>query len=91
MILGRFKVQGHSMSPKINEGREVLVSSIPYLFSEPKIGDVVAFWHFDKVFIKRIKKVQRGNFLMEGDNISDSLKIGWISKKDIIGKVIKTF
>lgn len=88
MILGRFKIQGHSMTPKIHEGQKVLVSSIPYLLFEPKIGDIVAFWHFDKVLIKRIKKVQTLKFLMEGDNVSDSLKIGWKTKRDIIGKVI---
>lgn len=88
MILGKFRIIGHSMSPKIPQGKEVLVSSLPYLLLEPRVGDIIAFWHFDKVLIKRIKKVQRENFLMEGDNISDSLKIGWKTKKDIIGKVI---
>lgn len=88
ILLQKFKIQGHSMSPKINKGNEVLVSSIPYFFSNPKAGDIVAFWYFDKVLIKRIKKVKQENFLLEGDNISDSLKIGWKTKKDIIGKVI---
>lgn len=88
MILGKFRIVGHSMSPKIAEGGEVLVSSIPYFFSRPRIGDIIAFWHFDKVIIKRIKKVREGHFLLEGDNVSDSLKIGWIRKNDIIGKVI---
>lgn len=88
MILGKFGIIGHSMSPKIPQGKEVLVSSLPYLLFEPRVGDITAFWHFDKVLIKRIKKVQRGNFIMEGDNIGDSLKIGWKTKKDIIGKVI---
>ena len=76
------------MSPKILQGSEVLVSSLPYLLFEPEVGDIVAFRHFDKVMIKRIKKAQKGNFLLEGDNVSDSLKIGWKMKKDIIGKVI---
>lgn len=88
MILGKFRISGHSMSPKIPEGKEVLVSSLPYLLFEPKAGDIVAFWHFDKVLVKRIRKIQKGNFLLEGDNVSDSLGIGWKKKKDIIGKVI---
>lgn len=88
IILGRFKIQGHSMSPKIPAGSEVFVSSIPYLFASPKEGDIVAFWHFDKILIKRIKKEKNLQYLVEGDNLSDSLTIGWIKKSDIIGKVI---
>lgn len=76
------------MSPNIKEGKEVLVSSIPYIFSKPKSGDVVAFWHFDKLLIKRIKRVKSSHYLVEGDNENDSLKIGWKEKRDIIGKVI---
>lgn len=88
MILGKFRISGHSMSPKISEGKEVLVSSLPFLFFEPRIGDIVAFWHFNKVLIKRIKSAKRNQYLLEGDNVSDSLRIGWKSKKDIIGKVV---
>lgn len=88
MILGKFKIRGHSMSPKIPEGSEVLISSIPFLFSKPKISDVVAFQYFDKVLVKRIKKNRRSKYLVEGDNMKDSLRIGWIGKSDIIGKVI---
>lgn len=88
IFLQKFKIVGHSMIPKIPQGKEVLVSSVPYLFFEPRIGDVVAFWHFGKVLIKRIKKIQKDNFLLEGDNVSDSLRIGWKTKKDIMGKVV---
>ncbi len=88
MILGKFRIKGHSMEPRIKNGSEVLVSSIPYLFFEPKVSDIVAFWHFDKVLVKRIKRVKKDQYLMEGINVSDSLKIGWKTKKDIIGKVV---
>lgn len=88
MILGKFKIHGHSMEPLIKFNSEVLVSSFPYFFSRPKVGDIVAFWHFDKVLIKRIKRAKSFHYFIEGDNVSDSLKIGWIDKNDIIGKVI---
>lgn len=78
------------MEPTLKNGSEVLASSIPYIFSEPKVGDIVAFKKDDKVFIKRIKKRKDDNYYLMGDNEKDSLKIGWISKKDIIGKVIGT-
>ncbi|HZQ30035.1 MAG TPA: S26 family signal peptidase [Patescibacteria group bacterium] len=90
MILGKFKILGHSMQPKLREGSEVLVSSLPYVFSKPKIKDMVAFKYLNKVLIKRVIKTKGNQFLVEGDNIADSLRIGWIGKKDIIGKVIHT-
>lgn len=76
------------MEPQIKDKDKVLVSSIPYFFSKPKEGDVVAFWYFDKVLIKKIKVAKKLRYLAEGENVSDSLRIGWIEKKDIIGKVI---
>lgn len=88
MLLGKFRISGHSMAPILKEGETVLISSIPYLILKPKIGDVVAFKYFNKVLIKRIKKVKSKHYLMEGDSLSDSLKIGWINKNDIIGSVI---
>lgn len=88
MLLGKFKIQGHSMEPFIKESSEVLISSIPFLFSKPKAKDIVAFRHSDKVLIKRIKKVKSSHYLLEGDNVGDSLKIGWKQRNDIIGKVI---
>ncbi|HKC14456.1 MAG TPA: S26 family signal peptidase [Patescibacteria group bacterium] len=88
MLLQRLKISGHSMEPSIKDGAEVLASSIPFIFFKPKVGNVVAFKYFNKILIKRIKKSQSNHFLMEGDNVSDSLKLGWVNKNDIIGKVI---
>lgn len=76
------------MEPSIKFNSEVLVSSIPYILSNPKVGDVVALSFFNKILIKRIKKIKSSHFLLGGDNINDSLKIGWVKKSDIIGKVI---
>lgn len=76
------------MTPTIKEGSEVLVSGVPYLFSKPKVGDAVAFRSLNKVLIKRIKKVRSDHYLLEGDNMSDSLEVGWIDRKNILGKVI---
>lgn len=88
MLLGKFKIKGHSMEPFIRPENEVLVSSIPYFFSKPKIEDIVVFRYSNKVLIKRIKEINNSRFMLEGDNKSDSLRIGWIKKSDIIGKVI---
>ncbi len=82
------------MEPQIKNKNTVLVSSILYLFKNPKVGDIVAFKNFDgKILIKRITKKQTGNFFIEGDNKKDSLdskNFGMISKDKILGKVIYT-
>jgi len=79
------------MEPTIQNGQTVLVSSIPYFFSKPKIGDVVAFKKDNKVLIKRIGKIDGKKYFVSGDNKEDSMdsrKFGWLTKKDILGKVI---
>lgn len=91
MLLSRFTVSGHSMEPGLKVGANVLVSNIPYLIFKPKIGDIVVFIRKDKSFIKRIVKINEENFFVGGDNRDDSLKIGWIGKNEILGKVIYVF
>lgn len=84
----RLIIVGHSMEPFILAGSNVLVSNIPFIISKPKIGDIIAFQKENKVFIKRVVKISGGKYFVKGDNSKDSLKIGWIDKKGIVGKVI---
>lgn len=102
LLLSRFIVFGHSMEPNILRGQTVLVSLIPYLFSKPKINDIVAFIphrngtgfkekNTGKIFIKRIVKNNGNKYFMKGDNKKDSVdsqEIGWVLRKEIVGKVI---
>ncbi len=91
MLFGVLKVSGHSMEPTIKNGQTVVVSSIPYIIRKPGIGDIVAFKNSDKIFIKRITKIESNNFFIEGDNKDDSLdsrKIGFVKREEILGKVI---
>lgn len=88
VILARFKIQGHSMLPTLKPNQEMLISSLPYFFSEPKTGDLVAFRSEGLYIIKRIKYAKSGEYKVEGDNKEDSKDYGWINKKSIIGKVI---
>ena len=69
----------------------LLVSSIPYIFREPKIRDIVVFQVLEKKFVKRIKKREGQRYFLAGDNTNDSLDsrdFGWIAKREIVGKVI---
>ena len=78
------------MAPTFREGDNVLVSSIPYFFSNPKVGDIVILKR-EKYIIKRITKMRNGKFFLVGDNkkeSTDSRNFGWVSEKEILGKVI---
>lgn len=80
------------MEPAISSGSFVFASSLPYLFSKPKIGDIVVVQIQKKYIIKRISNIVEGKFYITGDNKNDSLdsrKIGWIERREIVGKVIK--
>jgi len=94
MLLTKFKIIGHSMTPGIKNGEKVLVSSIFYWFKNPQIGDIVAVIRDGKVFVKRITKTNENKYFLEGDNKKDSLdsrKFGFIAKEKIIGKVFYKF
>lgn len=91
MLLLKLKISGHSMQPIIKNGGIVIVSSIPYMFKNPKIGDIVAFKYKHKIFIKRIKLIKQEKYFMQGDNKNDSMdsrSLGFVFKKQILGKVI---
>ncbi|QQG40849.1 MAG: S26 family signal peptidase [Candidatus Levyibacteriota bacterium] len=93
IFLNKFVVSGHSMEPTILAGTTLLVSSIPYFFKEPKVGDIVVFKRLRKTFVKRIKKKEKQQYFLAGDNISDSLdsrKLGWVRRDDILGKLLWT-
>lgn len=83
------------MEPTLRFGSTILVSTIPYLFSKPKIGDIVLaqLKGEKKYIIKRISKVENQKYFLTGDNKEDSLdskQLGWFERKQILGEVILT-
>lgn len=93
MLLRIFKVSGHSMQPTLYYHDKVFVSNIPYLFREPKSGDMIAYYDSEskKTFIKRIKDIKNEQYYVIGDNSNDSRdsrQLGWVKRNAIIGKVI---
>ncbi len=90
--LRRFTVVGNSMLPMLRSGQDVLVWCWTLRF---RVRDVVAVKSskikMPKEIIKRIKKISGDQVWIEGDNLdesTDSRQFGWVSKRDIIGKVI---
>lgn len=91
MLLSIFRVSGHSMEPTLTPGQIVLGSSLFYFFVQPAVGDLVLFRYNGKIFVKRVEKINVEKYSITGDNKNDSLdsrKIGWITKKEILGKVL---
>lgn len=95
MLLARFLIVGHSMEPTLLDGKSVLISGVPFLFTKPKVGDIIAFKTNRKIYIKRIAKKNSSadgeKYFVKGDNKRDSVdskNFGWIDRKEIIGKVI---
>ena len=76
------------MMPIFSPGDRVIVSSLPYWFFSPKIGDTVLFRYENKYMIKRISMIDGKWYMVKGENKNDSLKVPKIKKEDIVGKVI---
>ena len=92
MLLSRFKSSGHSMTPTYSENDNVIASSLPFLFNKPKMGDVVVFEKYNRMYIKRIGEITDEKYFLVGDNKSDSFdsrRFGSVTKKQIKGKVIR--
>ncbi len=85
--LMRFRVSGSSMEPTFGDGDYVLVNKWAYLFSAPKIRDVVVASRDGAFVIKRVVKAVNRKYLLRGDNKRHGSRI-WIDKEDIIGKVL---
>ncbi len=79
------------MLPTLKPGQDILCFNWAYIFSKPKIGDIVVIRHQEKDMIKRIQKCDDRQFFVTGDNkkgSTDSRSFGAIDKSEIIGKVI---
>lgn len=92
IFLSRVIVIGHSMEPTILPGQSVVVSGMPYFFHKPKVGDIILIKiKGKKNLLKRISQIKDSTYFVTGDNSKDSLdsnKFGWITKKQIFGKMV---
>jgi signal peptidase I len=91
-MLRLYKVMGDSLAPEFQGGDFVLISKIPFLFSPPSPGDVIAFRQPGYgILIKRIQQVTPDGLLdvtgSHPDSI-DSRVFGPVNREDMLGKVI---
>lgn len=81
------------MQSGYQKGDTVLVNKLAYVFKSPQINEVIVLKNpKDKTcIIKRINRIKDNKYFVLGDNSkesTDSRSFGWISKKEIVGKVI---
>ena len=74
----RFEIKENSMLPTFKPDDQVLT----FNWTRPKVGDLVVFKKEGMNMIKRITKVEKELVYLEGDNIKESSKVGWVERKD---------
>lgn len=87
----RFTIHGNSMFPALKPGQDVLCFNWAYLFSKPKVGDIVVVKHQGKEMVKRIHYILGREYFVQGDNKKESIdsrSFGAIDRSQLIGKAV---
>jgi signal peptidase I len=55
-LIGRYRIDGSSMNPTLEDGQYLLISNVSYYLDEPQQGDIIVFHHprSDLNLIKRV-------------------------------------
>lgn len=55
-LVGRYRIDGSSMNPTLNDGQYLIINNVSYLLEEPTRGDIIVFQHpqNDLNLIKRV-------------------------------------
>jgi len=86
-----YQISGNSMAPAFLNGEKVLVFVWAYIMFKPRINDVVICKFHKNKLIKRIQRIDQNEIFVIGDNkkeSTDSRSFGYLSTKNILGKVI---
>ncbi len=84
------------MYPTLKQGDTVLVNRLSYIFQNPSIGDIALVQKQKelRVILKRVTEIKNDLYFLSGDNkreSTDSRAFGFVSKKEILGKMFYTF
>lgn len=80
------------MNPSIHENDISVVLNKKY--AHISYGDVVIFYHNNRLKIKRVVSKKNKNFFVLGDNMNkstDSRDFGLVGEDQIIGKTLRVF
>lgn len=91
--IAKYQIEGNSMLPRFPSGTVVLINKLAFLFFQPKVNEVILVSHprTKRILIKRIIMKKNDTYFVQGDNFeqsTDSRDFGFITKKDILGKVV---
>lgn len=75
------------MMPAFKPGDHVLA----FNWVSPKVGDVIVFEKDGKMFLKRVKKINKDLILVTADNYKDGVKFGPIKRRQLIGKIVMKY
>ncbi|MBI5884939.1 S26 family signal peptidase [archaeon] len=95
LSLKRFKVNGGSMKPCLNEGDRVLAFTCRKSIQGLKENDLAVAVDFEgRKVVKRVKAVEGNGYWLQGDNTDESIDsrhYGLVSREQIIGRVWKKY
>ncbi len=86
-LIFRFKAGGGSMFPFIRDGD--VISILPLLEKEPRLGDVVAFClpGHERLLVHRVVGRTENDWILKGDNYPYGMLDGPIQKENLLGMV----
>ena len=89
------RVTGYSMNPTLNHGDVLILNRFSYLFTQPRVGDIVAFPYPSdpsEFFIKRVVGApgdevdfMYSQFIVNGVPLDDSFSIGNVRSMGNVG------
>jgi signal peptidase I len=91
-MLRLLKIRGDSLTPEYQNGDFVFISKIPFFFTPPSPGDIIAFQQPGYgLLIKRIQQITpdgRIEAIGSHPESIDSRVFGAVKKEAVLGKVV---
>lgn len=87
-VLQFSKISGSSMMPTFSDMQDVVINRWAYLLTSPKRGDIIAFYHNDDSFVKRIIGLpgdtidnKNGLLIINGNQLKEEYNDSYINIK----------
>jgi hypothetical protein len=83
-VIQPFVVPNNSMSPELTAGSRILVWKLTSTYAP---GDIVAYWHEDKVWVARVTQVGPTTLTLQKNKLPSTE----VQREAVVGKVISVF